>query len=78
MKVIAIGDQLLVLTPTSTGKQTATVLLSLGYSAFFMKNSSLYGILPNTPIKIRQADEPGKYFVKVGKRESLYKLAGAE
>jgi hypothetical protein len=76
--VISVGGQTLTLTTALSGKQTAKVMLTMGYGALFIKDSCLYGQLPGTPIKIRSDSNPGKYFVKVGKRESLYRLAGAE
>jgi hypothetical protein len=69
---ISIGDQLLTLTP-ATG-----LLPKHGIIGLLSKNSVLYGLLPGTAIQIRPDKSQGKYFIKVGKRESLYRVAAAE
>lgn len=73
---IVIGEQTLVIEPTSSGKAKVGSALSLGWSTAFAKNSSLYGQLPGTHIQIRA--EGGNYHVRVGKKESVYKLVGAQ
>ena len=63
-------------TPDLTGKES---LASLSWATSgFVKKSSLYGSLPGTRISIRADSDPSKYRIKVGKRESLYKLVSAE
>jgi hypothetical protein len=48
----------------------------LGWSTAFAKNSCLYGQLPGAHIQIRA--DGGNYHVRVGKKESLYKLVAAQ
>jgi len=74
---VSIGDQIIVLTPAVTVPKVAPAAATRGFNRFFSKDSVLYGLLPGTPVKIRQ-DSPGKFYVRVGKRESLYKIAAAE
>jgi hypothetical protein len=73
---VTIGDQILVLTPKDSVKATAGAMASLGWSKVFAKESCLYGQLPGSHIQIRSDD--GNYHIKIGKRESLYKLISAE
>ena len=40
------------------------------------KNSVLYGVLPGTPIKMRS--ESGTVYIKVGKRETEYKIVAMQ
>lgn len=73
---VVMGDHTFVLTPTEPGAATAVkavAIIAFFPSAFFLKkNSVLYGVLPGTPIKMRS--EGGTVYIKVGKRESLYKI----
>jgi hypothetical protein len=81
---VVMGEHVFTLSPaTSSGKKAAkvgTAMLTFGIGAIvwnaFDKNSALYGVLPGTPIKMRS--ESGTVYVKVGKRESEYKLVSAQ
>lgn len=73
---LVIGDQIIVIAPALSGKKKTGVILSLGWSALFIKDTCLYGQLPGAHVLIRS--EGGTYHVKAGKRESLYKLVSAE
>lgn len=73
---VVIGEQTFVITPTLSAKGTAGAIFSFGYSEIFKKNSCLYGQLPGAHVLIRS--ENGMYHVKVGKRESLYRLVSAQ
>jgi hypothetical protein len=72
---IVVGEQTFTLTPALVGKALAGSLLTLGYADLFKKQSCLYGQLPGTHILIRS--DGAIFHVKVGKRESTYKLVGA-
>ena len=74
---VVIGGETLVIQPTLSGKAKAGAALSLGWSTAFAKNSCLYGQLPGAHIQIR-AEGDGNYHVRVGKKESLYKLVAAQ
>jgi hypothetical protein len=74
---VVMGEHTFVLSPTEPGGVVAAKGLAIiatgGMGAFFLKkNSVLYGVLPGTPIKMRS--EGGTVYVKVGKRESQYKM----
>lgn len=73
---IVVGQQTLVISPTRSGKSKAGAMFSMGYSAMFWKDSCLYGELPGAHILIRS--DNGIYHVKVGKRESLFRLVAAQ
>lgn len=73
---VAIGSQIFTLTPTSTLVGSSVSFVTLGLSNAFKRDSVLYGQLPGTPIRIRS--EGGVFYVKVGKRESMYKLIGVQ
>lgn len=72
---LVIGEQTIVVAPTMSGKKKAGSLLSLGWSTAFMKDTCLYGQLPGTHVLI--TSDGGVYRVRVGKKESLYKLVAA-
>lgn len=72
---VVVGSQTFELAPAETKKKVGWAMATFGYSSFFEKDSVLYGQLPNTPVKIR-TDGQGKFWVKLGKRESLYRLVG--
>jgi hypothetical protein len=74
---VVMGDHTFVLSPTESGGVAAAkgvaIIATGGMGAFFLKkNSVLYGVLPGTPIKMRS--EGGTVYIKVGKRESEYKI----
>jgi hypothetical protein len=75
--IVTVGGQTLELIPSATKKKVGLAMATMGYSSFFQKRDALYGQLPNTPIKIR-SDGSGKFWIKLGKRESLYSLAGVQ
>jgi hypothetical protein len=73
---VKVAENTFVLTPAESGKGTAAGFATLGWSRVFAKNSVLAYQLPGTRIQIRS---DGKhYFVKIGDRESLYSIVGAE
>ena len=77
---VVMGQHTFVLSPTESGTVAAAktvAIIAFFPSAFFLKkNSVLYGVLPGTPIKMRS--EGGIFYVKVGKRESEYKIVSAQ
>jgi hypothetical protein len=81
---VVMGEHVFTLTPTiSSGKSAAkvgTAMLTFGIGAIvwnaFDKNSALYGVLPGTPIKMRS--ESGTVYIKVGKRETEYKIVAMQ
>jgi len=74
--IVKVGENTFVLTPAESGKGTAAGIATLGWSRVFAKNNVLAYQLPGSPIKIRS---DGKhYIVKIGDRESLYSIIGAE
>lgn len=73
---VKTGDNVYVLTPThGTGARVGTAL-SLGWGGYFLKSSALANQLPGTLVKLR-SDNSGIH-VKVGSRESLYRVVSAE
>ena len=70
---VAVANQVMVITPTIS--RTAA-LLTLGWSAVFAHDSCLYGALPGASFKMW--GEGGKYHVKLGKRESVYRLVSMQ
>ncbi len=69
---IQVADITLVLTPEQSAGTKAGAALSAGWSTRFARDSVLANRLSGTPILLR-AD--GKhYFVKIGKRESMYSV----
>jgi hypothetical protein len=73
---VKVAENTFVLTPAESGTGTAAGFATLGWSRVFAKNNVLTYQLPGTPIKIRS---DGKhYVVKIGDRESLYSIVGAE
>jgi hypothetical protein len=74
---IVVKGQTLVITPTQSAGTKVGVVASLGWGALFLKDSCLYGQLPGAKFQIR-TESPGTYRIKLGKRESLYKLVSAE
>ncbi len=68
---VVVGDHEYVVTPTDklfSGEHLAR--------SFLHKSSDLAGILPGTPIKVRT--EGKDFYVKVGKRESTFKMVSAK
>jgi hypothetical protein len=73
---VKTGDVVYVLTPSrSTGARVGTAV-SLGWSSYFLKDSTMANQLPGTQIKLRS--DPSGIYVKVGERESLYRVVSAE
>lgn len=50
---------------------------TLPIAVLFRKQSVLYGLLPGTAVQVRSEGADG-FYVKAGKRESKYRLVGAE
>lgn len=73
---VDIGGQTFVLYPAPSLAKAGGVFLTMGIATAFYRSSVLYGQLPGTPLKIR-SDGNGDFYVRVGKRESEYKLAAA-
>lgn len=73
---VIVGQQTFVLYPAPSVAKVGGIMLTMGIASAFYKNSVLYGQLPGIPIKIR-SNGSGDFYVKVGKRESEYKLAAA-
>jgi hypothetical protein len=76
---VVMGDHTFTLSPTESGGVAAGkgLIAATGIGAFFLKkNSVLYGVLPGTPIKMRS--EGGTVYIKVGKRESEYKIVAMQ
>ena len=64
------------LTPAPSAAAFGASMLTAGMSSFFRKPSVLYGVLPGTHVQIRT--QGSTFYVKIGKRESAYKLVSAE
>lgn len=73
---IKVGDQTLSIEHAYTGKQKAAALGTLGMSGWFEKGSVLRDQLPGAHIEVR-SDESGLY-VRVGGKESKFRIVGAE
>ena len=78
---IIVGQQIFILEPTLTGKQTAKnaalTIGTLGYGALFIRQKDvLSNQLPGANILIRSIAKG--FEIKVGKKESAYLLVGAE
>lgn len=73
---LTLGGHQYVLTPAPSASKVGIAALTLGIGAAFFKDSALYGVLPGTTVRVRS--EGGKFFVRVGKRESEYKLVSAQ
>lgn len=70
------GNNILVLSPALSEKAAVRGMATMGWSFLFTKNSVLAYQLPGTHFLLR-AD--GKhYFVKLGKRESMYEIVEAK
>ncbi len=64
------GDNTFVLTPDHGSGAKAGAVLSMGWSAAFMKRSVLANRMPGTPLLLR--GDGKHYFVKIGDRESMF------
>jgi hypothetical protein len=71
---VRVGDETFTLRRTFTGSQRTLAMATLGWGALFMKQSVLAGQRPGTQFKI--GIENGTAHVKLGKRESLYRIVG--
>ena len=72
---IQMGKQIFVLVFTGSAKARAAAAATLGFSSMFSKSSALRDQLPGAHLLIR-SDSSGVY-VKVGKRESRYRIVEA-
>jgi len=73
---VKVSDNTFILTPAESGKGTAAGYATLGWSRAFAKNNVLAYQLPGAKIQIRS---DGKhYFIRMGDRESMYSIVGAE
>jgi hypothetical protein len=73
---VKTGDVVYVLTPTHSAGARVGTAVSLGWSRFFLKDSTMANQLPGTKIKLRS--DPSGIYVKVGDRESLYRVVSAD
>ena len=73
---LSVGPQVFVIEPELTKGQKGAALATLGWSARFAKESVLAYELPGTHVLVR-TDAEG-FWVKVGKRESRYRVVGAQ
>ncbi len=73
---IRVGERTLSIEPAATGKQIAKGMATLGWSEVFSKGSVLRDQLPGAQIKVR-SDSSGLY-VRVGKKESKFKIVEAQ
>lgn len=73
---IVFAGQVMVVEPSHSGKSKAGNIVSLGYSSLFWKNNCLYGQLPGTHLLLRSSGD--QYQIRVGKKESLFRLVSAE
>lgn len=71
-----VGDNMFVIKPSTTGKENATGMATMGFGFLFMKSSVLADELPGTKFKVRS--EKGKLFIKIGKRESPFSVIEAQ
>jgi hypothetical protein len=74
---VTVGQQRFVVAAASNPMKAESAALTMGISSMFYKNCVLYGQLPGTAIKIR-SDGNGNLHIKVGKRESNFKLISAQ
>ena len=76
---LSLGGHVYQLVVAVNPARVATAMIPILGPAYLIatrNNSVLYGVLPGTHVQVR-TEEGGKFFVKVGKRESKYKLVGA-
>lgn len=66
---ITVGEHEYVVTPHRAPFSNSPLVMA------FHKNSDLSGVLPGTVIKVRTEGE--NFYVKIGKRESIFKLVSA-
>lgn len=72
---VKTDENTFVLTPDHSGKVKTGAVLSMGWSAMFVKASVLANRLPGTKVLIRS---DGKHiYVKLDKRESMYSIVEA-
>jgi hypothetical protein len=67
---VVADEHVYVLTPALLGEYAPT-----GLGRFLVRSPSLEGALPGTPVKMRS--DGGDIYIKVGNRESEYKLVSA-
>jgi len=72
---LTCGEHTYTLRPEMTTNEKRVALASLGYAAFFMKNSVLEKRLPGTRVLLR-TDAKGAW-VKLDKRESRFEIVEA-
>ncbi len=73
---ISVGEQTFVIEPEMTKGQKGAALATMGWSAVFAKQSVLANQLPGVHILVR-SDAAGLW-VKVGKRESRFRMVDAQ
>lgn len=69
---IRVGNQSLSLEPALDARQQAAVLGSLGFARLVMKDSVLHDQVPGAAIEVR--GDPSGLYVRVGKRESKFRV----
>ena len=67
---VTVGEHEYVVTPHHMPLSSSPIAMA------FHKNSDLAGVLPGTPVKVRT--EGDNFYVKIGKRESTFKLVSAK
>jgi len=75
---VSVGEHVYTLEPYVGADRVAAAMVPIVGLAYLAakKQSVLYGVLPGTHVEVRT--ESGAFYVRVGKRESKYRLAGAE
>lgn len=73
---VSIGSHIYALEPSLSPRKRFVAIVPVAGLAL-ARNSVLYGVTPGTPIKI-SSDGNGIFHIKIGKRESRYKLVGAQ
>ena len=73
---IHVGEQNLTVEPGVTGKKKAVGMATLGWSFVFDKGCVLRDQLPGAAIEVRS--DPSGLYIRVGKKESKFKIVGAQ
>jgi hypothetical protein len=79
--IVRVGNNTFAVRPMISGKQTAgeaaLVVATIGYAALFIRNRDiLANQLPGAHVSIRS--HGSGFQVKIGKKDSLYSIAGAQ
>jgi hypothetical protein len=77
---VSVGDHIYTVEPYIGADRVAAAMVPTACLAYLLatkKDSVLYGLLPGTHVQMR-SEPGGAFYVEVGKRESRYKLMGAQ